>query len=363
MKLLERYNSWKQTWHLPLATYHFDGTTEHHCANCGWHYEGNFCPCCGQSSQVERFTWKSLPKGFLEIWDLSTRSIPSTFWQLIYRPGFLIGDYLRGRRQSYYPPIKLLVIVALITTVAEHFFFHEVVEQERTEMEGNWKENREGLKEITEMTEAEEGEVQAVLSTDKDLRTAMTEAKEAAGKAAKAQASTPPTDKAAMDKATKKAKATASEAKAPKAKAEQAKVEQARAIAKAQDMTDIFDMASDWADSNRGWATLMGCCLFILPTWLLFRKAPRYPGITMPECFFMEAYICVITLTFDFLSNLIPGISLWNVFVFYFAYQQLFGYGRWVTFWRTSLVLLIGVSTLFLIIIAAIFIYVTTLII
>ena len=44
---------------------------------------------------------------------MGTRSLPYTLWQLIWRPGYLIADYISGKRQISFPPIKMLVFVAL----------------------------------------------------------------------------------------------------------------------------------------------------------------------------------------------------------------------------------------------------------
>lgn len=94
---------------------------QHRCANCGREYNGNYCPDCGQRHSVGRVTWNSIRQGVMELWGLGSRSLPYTLWQLVWRPGYLIGDYLRGRRQLSYPPIKMLVIVALFTFLVFNF--------------------------------------------------------------------------------------------------------------------------------------------------------------------------------------------------------------------------------------------------
>ena len=98
-----------------------DRTTTHHCANCGNDFVGAYCCDCGQRADTGRITWDSIRHGVMELWGLGTRSFPYTLWQLVWRPGYLIGDYLRGRRQLSYPPIKMLVIVALFTFLVFNF--------------------------------------------------------------------------------------------------------------------------------------------------------------------------------------------------------------------------------------------------
>lgn len=51
---------------------------------------------------------------------MDSRSLPYTVWQLLFRPGYLIGDYLAGRRQVCYPPVNMLFIVAIVYTLAKY---------------------------------------------------------------------------------------------------------------------------------------------------------------------------------------------------------------------------------------------------
>ena len=99
-----------------------DRSMTHHCANCGTEFTGRYCSECGQRAGTGRITWGSIHQGMMELWGLNTRSLPYTLWQLVWRPGYLIGDYLRGRRQLSFPPIKMLVLVSLFAFVFAKFF-------------------------------------------------------------------------------------------------------------------------------------------------------------------------------------------------------------------------------------------------
>ena len=50
----------------------------------------------------------------MDVWGVGTRSLPYTLWQLLWRPGCLIRDYISGKRQVSFPPVKMLVLVAVI---------------------------------------------------------------------------------------------------------------------------------------------------------------------------------------------------------------------------------------------------------
>ena len=120
MSFRERYRKFRQWRHEPQ---HFEmSDTAHHCANCGQDFTGNYCPCCGQRGGVGAVTWESVRESVMELWGVGTRSMPYTLWNLLWRPGYLIGEYISGRRQVSFPPVKMLVFTAMIIFVLDHLF-------------------------------------------------------------------------------------------------------------------------------------------------------------------------------------------------------------------------------------------------
>lgn len=85
-----------------------------HCQCCGEDFAGNFCPTCGQRASLGPINWESVRTGIMDVWGMGSRSLPRTLWHLLLRPGYLIGDYISGKRQVSFPPVKMLVIVALV---------------------------------------------------------------------------------------------------------------------------------------------------------------------------------------------------------------------------------------------------------
>ena len=63
----------------------------------------------------------------MDIWGLGSRSIPLSIWQLLYRPGYFISDYISGKRQLSFPPVKMLFIVTFIYANVFYWFFPEVL--------------------------------------------------------------------------------------------------------------------------------------------------------------------------------------------------------------------------------------------
>ena len=80
------------------------------CPHCGEKFTGAFCPKCGMAARWKRFNWKLLFLNFLDIWGLGNRPMFRTIRDLLWRPGYMIRDYLRGHHLSYFPPFKMLAV-------------------------------------------------------------------------------------------------------------------------------------------------------------------------------------------------------------------------------------------------------------
>ena len=92
------------------------------CSSCGTVYQGNFCPRCGQSARVGRFSFKKAALLFLDVWGMGNRSMFRSIRDLMLRPGFMIRDYLRGMQSAYFPPFKMFFLLAAFSLVVEHGF-------------------------------------------------------------------------------------------------------------------------------------------------------------------------------------------------------------------------------------------------
>ena len=65
----------------------------------------------------------------MELWGMHTRSMPYSLLQLLLRPGYFIGDYITGRRQVSFPPMKMLVIMGLLVLIVNNLADHEAATQ------------------------------------------------------------------------------------------------------------------------------------------------------------------------------------------------------------------------------------------
>ena len=111
---------------------------EHECPTCGRHYVGNFCPQCGQSAKIGRYSLKNALLLYLDVWGLGNRGMFRTIRDLFLRPGYMIQDYLRGMQMAYFPPFKMLFLLATLSLLVSsglNIKGENQFEKEREELE------------------------------------------------------------------------------------------------------------------------------------------------------------------------------------------------------------------------------------
>lgn len=244
-----------------------DSHDAHQCCNCGREMENNYCPRCGQKAVYGPISWRSVWQGVLDVWGVGTRSLPYTLWQLIWRPGYLIRDYISGKRQVSFPPVKMLVIVALLVFFVGQFLFPEywgIVLDEQPE---------------------------PVTSTG---------------------------------------------------------------------VSYYVDSAISWLATHPEWGVLFLFSFLILPTWFVFRHAPRNPRHTLPQGFFVQVFMSIQFFIWNFVLSLallwtgMNGQQAWVVSACFLPlmvvldYKQLFGYSKRGTLWRVAVVVATIVLSLLL---------------
>ena len=237
-----------RAWQENPRTYRLD-QTEHVCNNCGHTFRGNYCPVCSQAARHGRIGWLTLWEGIGQLWGIESRSAIYTLWQLIWRPGYLVRDYISGKRQVSYPPVKLLFILAAIIAVVQFFLPMPVKEPIVT-----------GFR--------------------------------------------------------------------------------------------YLDLALTWLQNHENIEALLSGCIFILPTWWLFRNAPRYPHHTIPEGFFVQVYVAILSFLFSSIFAESKPLSVTLSYAYmYMIYKQLFGYGYWGTLWRLVVNTVMSLAVIFALIV------------
>lgn len=120
----------------------------HTCQSCGTVFRGNYCPRCGQSFQVGRFSFKVAIQRFLDAWGLGNRGFFITMRDLMLRPGYMIRDYVSGCQSAYFPPFQQFFILATFSLLLEQGIMMKPAESASVQKEEAQKEivaNVEGL--------------------------------------------------------------------------------------------------------------------------------------------------------------------------------------------------------------------------
>lgn len=97
---------------------HLTERKEKNCLNCGTEVVGRYCHVCGQENLVPKETFWHLVAHF--IYDVThfDGKFFATLKYLLFRPGFLSEEYIRGRRMTYLHPIRMYVFSSAIFFLA-----------------------------------------------------------------------------------------------------------------------------------------------------------------------------------------------------------------------------------------------------
>lgn len=156
------FRRWQQKPHAVSPLSH----EEHKCKTCGTVYQGNYCPRCGQSSRINRYSFKSTFLLFIDVWGLGNRGMLHSIRDLLLRPGYMIRDYLKGMQMAYFPPFKMLFLLTALSLLVEsglnirhRDYFEAQIKEETAMME---KDNDNGTRSKREEKDDVEEKMQAV---------------------------------------------------------------------------------------------------------------------------------------------------------------------------------------------------------
>jgi len=254
----KRFREWKLHPHqvAPLSE------EQHECATCGTHYEGNYCPRCGQSARIGRYSFKKAILLFLDVWGLGNRGMFRSIRDLILRPGYMIRDYLRGMQMAYFPPFKMFFLLLALWLVVDSGLNIQLVNRD--------KQNEE--------------ETEQIFSRFK-----------------------PKVTLAEDDKADEKKQAEAQEKVEKKTGKQLTKKEKKQRFE--QEYERKSGEVSEWIQQHSSVVVLAGLLLFSLPLYLLFRHSPAIPDLRLSECFVAMVYITDMILIY----GLIPSLLCFSV--------------------------------------------------
>ena len=87
---------------------------EKNCLNCGTTVQGKFCQVCGQENAEPKETFFGMVTHFFYDITHFDGKFFTTLKDLLFRPGFLSVEYMKGKRMSYLNPIRMYVFTSAI---------------------------------------------------------------------------------------------------------------------------------------------------------------------------------------------------------------------------------------------------------
>lgn len=103
------------------------------CCHCGHVFTGNYCPRCGQNSNLGKGKPRLL-KTFREAYPQLSSNFIRTMIHFALRPGYMLRDYFSGHRVIYQSPVSSFLIaisiVALCTGVGDRVIRQSVQKEE-----------------------------------------------------------------------------------------------------------------------------------------------------------------------------------------------------------------------------------------
>ena len=121
MNLKQKYREFKEWQRRPYQVAPLS-QEEHTCTTCGTTFQGNYCPRCGQSGRIGRYSLKAAFLLFLDVWGLGNRGMFRSIRDLLLRPGYMIRDYLGGMQMAYFPPFKMFFLLATLSILVSSGF-------------------------------------------------------------------------------------------------------------------------------------------------------------------------------------------------------------------------------------------------
>jgi len=286
---------------------------EHHrCYTCGQEYQGNYCPCCGQSARIGRYSFKNALLLFLDVWGVGNRGMFRSIRDLVFRPGYMIRDYLSGMQMAYFPPFKMFFLLGTLSILVDTGL------------------NIQGINR-SEKYEKEYAEIYGSLSAPLFNQ---------------------------IDSISKKPEEKT--VKKP-AKEETKEWKEAKTETKKK-ATSLVDVVWAWGEAHSAVMELILLLLFSVPLWLLFRHGPAMPDLRFSECFVAMVYIINMLLIYSIVPSFLGfspkvevGCNLLALLLTLIPIKQLTGYSFLNTIWRVLVSFFPFVITILLFLIVVVY--------
>lgn len=309
------------------------------CLNCGTTYTGNYCNRCGQSRNTPRYrlsnALRNIAGGFFNI----DSGFGRTLLELLYRPGYMIRDFIGEKRVEYFRPFQTLFILAALYIMTVQLVDPDALnrkeQSEQTEQEEIIAAQEELKKKMGNTVSKEKKEALAI--TIKSLDKSLDKIKQKNDSASATPTCPNGNDE---DKLFDKFEKDTSEVGN--------KLE--RFLQESPFLLKVWNLLKSWGHGNKAFRIIATLPLFAIATQLAFRRRKYKLNYNTTEHIFIQAYIAcqilllsIVVLPFNGHAQVydLYELPLWLIFVlFCWDYKQLYHCSWWKSFWRTILMLI-----------------------
>lgn len=297
------------------------------CQNCGTTYTGNYCNRCGQSRNTPRYSMgnamKHIAGGFLNIDNGFGRALID----LLHRPGYMIRDFIGGKRVLYFRPFQTLFVLAAI-----YIMTVQLVDPDALNGEGSSLQEEKSCSAIDIKSQEENAGQEKSTEYRMPIR---------------------------PDSEQQDEKIDFIDFLFQKSDTAETRITQF--VRQSPFLMKIWNLLKRWTNGNKAFQIIATLPLFAVATQLAFRRKKYRLNYNTTEHLFIQTYIAcqilllsIIALPFYGYAQMddLYDLPLWGIFALYcWDYKQLYQCSWWRSFWCTALMSLY--SFLLLILFAA----------
>ena len=308
------------------------------CLNCDTVYTGSYCNRCGQSRNTPRYRFSNAFRNILGGFTNIDNGFGRTLLDLLYRPGYMIRDFIAGKRILYFRPFQTLFVLAALYIMAVQLVDPEALKEKKGKSPEVQRQEivaaREQLqKRIETATDPTTQNIlnKTIESLDKELKTL--EAKSSLKKDNITLQIKGDEDGELIDELLESGSSVFN------------KLE--KAIHNTPFLEKVWNLLKSWGHGNKAFRIIATLPLFALATLMAFRRKKNKLRYNLTEHVFIQAYIAcqilllsIIVLPFNGSAQVGDLYELPILFIFALFcldYKQLYGYTWWRSFWTTIL--------------------------
>lgn len=259
------------------------------CLNCGTTFAGNYCPRCGQHRNIQRYRFSSILRKLAAAFFNIDHGFRRTLVELIYRPGYLIDDFLRGKRVNYFQPFQTLFVLAALYLMTVQLVDPSALVK-KTDKELTAEEWTEMRKELTDKlkqadTDSERRLVEETLALlDQQIGNQL------------------PTDSVGADQ----------EPPTPLL-SKIMRIDQWReSFSRSPYLSRVWGLLENWIKGNKAFSILLTVPLFAMASWCVFRRKSIRRRYNLTEHVFIQTFIACQILLLSILAVPVNGQAAVN---------------------------------------------------